>query len=103
MPANTTSAAAIGTLEFGAKIRNAHKFDNTYNESWCTDDSCGGSGPIPVAQHPEWYGTFSDPDYYDGHVRRRIPCHHGLGQVARLGAKQQDSVVLRRRPRSEFK
>jgi TonB-dependent receptor len=55
----------FGTFELGAKIRNAHKFDDTYNESWCTDNSCGGSGPIPIAQHPEWYGSFNDPDYYD--------------------------------------
>lgn len=56
----------FGTVEFGGKVRNAHKFDNTYNESLCTDDQCGGSNPIPVSQHPEWDSTFHDSDYYDG-------------------------------------
>ncbi len=54
-----------GTIEFGAKIRNAHKFDDTYNESYCTDPDCSGTTLIPVAQHPEWYSDFSDPGYYD--------------------------------------
>jgi TonB-dependent receptor len=70
-----------GTFEFGAKIRNAHKFDNTYNESWCTDDSCGGSGPISVAQHPEWYGTFSDPVYYDGTYGGKYPAITDWGKL----------------------
>jgi TonB-dependent receptor len=61
------------TIEFGAKIRNAHKFDNTYNESICTDDQCGGSNPIPIAQHREWYSTFSDPVYYDGTYGGKYP------------------------------
>jgi TonB-dependent receptor len=57
----------FGTVEFGAKIRNAHKFDNTYNSSWfAPQDSSGNYIAIPVAQHPEWYGTFTDSDYYDG-------------------------------------
>ena len=70
-----------GTFEFGAKIRNAHKFDNTYNESWCTDDSCGGSGPISVAEHPEWYGTFSDPVYYDGTYGGKYPAITDWGKL----------------------
>jgi len=48
----------FGTFELGGKIRNAHKFDNTYDESV-------KFGKIPVASHPEWYSTFTDPDYYD--------------------------------------
>ncbi len=56
-----------GTFELGAKIRNAHKFDDTYNSSWfAPQDSSGNYLPIPVAQHPEWYGNFSDSNYYDG-------------------------------------
>jgi TonB-dependent receptor len=55
----------FGTFEFGAKIRNAHKFDDTYNQSWCTDTSCGGSVLIPIVQNPEWYSNFSDTNYYD--------------------------------------
>jgi TonB-dependent receptor len=49
-----------GTFEFGGKIRNAHKFDDTqtliarFNKP--TDN-------IPAAQ---FLGTFTDPDYYDG-------------------------------------
>ncbi len=57
----------FGTFELGAKIRNAHKFDDTYNTSLCTDPDCGGATAVSVAQHPEWYETnFHDPDYYDG-------------------------------------
>ena len=62
-----------GTFEFGAKIRNAHKFDDTYNESLCTDSACDGDGAIPVSQHPEWYSTFSDPNYYDGTYGGKYP------------------------------
>ncbi|HKF49690.1 MAG TPA: TonB-dependent receptor [Terracidiphilus sp.] len=57
-----------GTVEFGAKIRNAHKYDNTYNFSYCTDAACDGAGAnlLPISQHPEWNSTFHDPKYYDG-------------------------------------
>jgi TonB-dependent receptor len=56
----------FGTFEFGAKIRNAHKFDDTYDEAYVVgNDSSGNPIPIPVAQHPEWDGTFSDSGYYD--------------------------------------
>ncbi len=64
-----------GTVEFGGKIRNAHKFDNTYNLSYyapkCTADdtnpSCAYSSYdlVPIASHPEWNGTFTDKSYYD--------------------------------------
>ena len=56
----------FGTIEIGAKIRNAHKFDDTYNSSWCTDPDCGGETAISNANHPEWIADFHDPDYYDG-------------------------------------
>ena len=49
-----------GTFEFGGKIRNAHKFDDTYNSFYTYDT------PEPIASHPEWNGTFTDPLYYDG-------------------------------------
>ena len=56
----------FGTVEFGAKIRNAHKFDNTYNSAWLApQDDNGDPIPVPVAQHPEWYGSFKDSNYYD--------------------------------------
>jgi len=56
----------FGTFELGAKIRNAHKYDNTYNSSWfAPQDANGNYIPVPIAQHPEWYGSFTDPQYYD--------------------------------------
>jgi TonB-dependent receptor len=48
-----------GTFEFGAKIRNAHKFDDTYDESYKP------GGAMLVSAHPEWYSDFTDLDYYD--------------------------------------
>jgi TonB-dependent receptor len=48
-----------GTLEFGGKIRNAHKFDDTYDETFKPNSS------LTVAAHPEWNSNFSDSDYYD--------------------------------------
>jgi len=82
----------FGTFELGFKIRNAHKFDDTYNFSYFapTTNACNPAGdpnctnpancdpsqdsmctavpvPIPIAQHPEWATTdFHDPDYYSG-------------------------------------
>jgi TonB-dependent receptor len=63
-----------GTLEFGAKIRNAHKFDNTYN-TWYTVPNDESANPVPVsnAAHPEWSATFSDPVYYDGTYGGKYP------------------------------
>ncbi len=56
----------FGSFEFGAKIRNGHKFDDTYNSAWLApQDTVGNAIPVPVAQHPEWYGSFSDNNYYD--------------------------------------
>ncbi len=56
-----------GTFEFGAKIRNAHKFDDTYDSGYAlpTDDNGNYINPIPIQQHPEWNISFSDPNYYD--------------------------------------
>ena len=71
----------FGTFELGAKIRNAHKYDNTYNSSWCTDSTCGGSGPIPIAQHPEWYSDFHDPVYYDGSYGGKYPAVTDWGKL----------------------
>ena len=56
-----------GTFEFGAKIRNAHKFDDTYDTYYTVpNDDNGNPIPIPIAAHPEWDTAFSDPNYYDG-------------------------------------
>jgi len=49
----------FGTFELGGKIRNAHKFDDTYNETFKP------KGTTLVATHPEWASNFTDPNYYD--------------------------------------
>jgi len=48
-----------GIFEFGGKIRNAHKFDDTRQ---LTADFTQLSTPVPAAQ---FMGTFTDPNYYD--------------------------------------
>ena len=48
-----------GTFEFGGKIRNAHKFDDTYDETFTPDAT------LLVSAHPEWASNFTDPGYYD--------------------------------------
>ncbi len=50
----------FGTFEFGGKIRNAHKFDDSY------DMALNMLNNEPVANHPEWMSDFSDPHYYGG-------------------------------------
>lgn len=71
-----------GTFEFGAKIRNAHKFDNTYN-TWYTVPNDANGNPIPVsdAQHPEWDSTFHDPVYYDGSFGGAYPAVTDWGKL----------------------
>src|SRR5262249_42909285 len=51
-----------GTFELGAKIRNAHKFDNSY----ARDYSVASGATIPVNQ---FAGSFTDSNYYDGSYR----------------------------------
>jgi TonB-dependent receptor len=46
-----------GTIEFGGKIRNEHKFDDT--QQLVADFS---GSPVPATQ---FLGTFTDPNYYD--------------------------------------
>jgi TonB-dependent receptor len=46
-----------GTFEFGGKVRNGHKFDNTQQ---LTADFSGN--PVPAGQ---FLGSFTDPNYYD--------------------------------------
>ena len=72
----------FGTFELGAKIRNAHKFDDTYDTFWTTPAydannpepvingntlqlKDGDPIPIPISAHPEWDSNFTDPHYYD--------------------------------------
>jgi len=57
----------FGTFELGGKIRNAHKFDDTYDETFTPN------GKTLISSHPEWASDFTDPNYYDktypmGHV-----------------------------------
>jgi TonB-dependent receptor len=51
--------AHFGTFEFGGKIRNSHKFDDTYDEKFTPVSK------MLVAAHPEWNSSFADPNYYD--------------------------------------
>ena len=70
------------SVAFGFKIRNNHKYDNTYNTWWTTLAYSAGYAepvvngqtlqlndgdyiPIAVSAHPEWDSSFSNPDYYD--------------------------------------
>jgi TonB-dependent receptor len=72
----------FGTLELGGKIRNAHKFDNSYSTFFTAPAYSatnpepvingntlslkdGDPIPIPVSVHPEWSSDFSDSNYYD--------------------------------------
>jgi TonB-dependent receptor len=47
----------FGTLEFGGKIRNAHKYDDSYT----TDYTVNKGVAIPLTQ---FVGGFNDPNYY---------------------------------------
>jgi len=47
------------TFEFGAKIRNGHKFDDSYSGTYSV---ASGVPAIPVDQ---FAGSFTDPGYYD--------------------------------------
>jgi TonB-dependent receptor len=49
----------FGTFEFGGKIRNAHKYDDSYQLAATI------SGTPMVSAHPEWDSNFTDPNYYD--------------------------------------
>jgi TonB-dependent receptor len=51
-----------GTFEFGGKIRNAHKFDDTQTLIANFVDPNHPVNPVPAGQ---FMGTFTDPDYYD--------------------------------------
>ena len=48
-----------GTFEIGGKIRNAHKFDDTYDVTYTPN------GKIYVADNTAWDSDFTDPNYYD--------------------------------------
>jgi TonB-dependent receptor len=59
---NYHAGSHFGTLEFGGKIRNAHKYDDTWNASW---KMAKGGTPIAISQHPEWDSNYTDTNYYD--------------------------------------
>jgi TonB-dependent receptor len=59
---NYHAGSHFGTFEAGFKIRNEHKFDDSYYQQ--ADFSA--SGNIPVSSNPEWASDFSDTHYYDG-------------------------------------
>jgi len=71
-----------GTFELGAKIRNEHKFDDTYN-IWYTVPNDNSGNPIPVADsaHPEWNSSFKDPVYYDGTYGGKYPAVTDWGKL----------------------
>ena len=64
-----------GTFEFGAKIRNAHKYDNTFDEIYCTNlaDSSANTRcdntPADILSFTgsQFPGSFTDPKYYSNH------------------------------------
>jgi TonB-dependent receptor len=58
---NYHAGSHFGTLEIGGKIRNGHKFDDTYGKI----AGFAASGNIPVSANPEWASNFTDPNYYD--------------------------------------
>ena len=59
--ASIASASRFGTIEFGGKIRNAHKFDDTYDETFKPNsDACSVANSSRVGLN-----NFTDPDYYD--------------------------------------
>jgi TonB-dependent receptor len=49
----------FGTFEFGGKVRNAHKYDDSYSTTY----TYNGAAPIGMGQFAT---RFSDPNYYDG-------------------------------------
>jgi len=53
------SGDRFGTLEVGAKLRNAHKYNNAYTTTYTVNKGV----TIPMAQ---FNGSFTDSSYYDG-------------------------------------
>jgi TonB-dependent receptor len=62
----------FGTFEFGAKIRNSHKYDNTFDEIYCTDLAGGAANPacdntaadLNLFPGSQFADGFTDPKYY---------------------------------------
>jgi TonB-dependent receptor len=53
----------FGTLEVGGKIRNAHKYDDSYQES--ADLSSFSKSQLMVSSNTAWASSFTDTNYYD--------------------------------------
>ena len=60
---NYHAGTHFGTIEFGGKIRNQHKFDDTWSQSW---KLAKGKSAIAVSAHPEWDDSYTDTKYYGG-------------------------------------
>ena len=89
-----------GTFELGAKIRNAHKFDNTYNV-WYTvpNDADGNPIPVAVSAHSEWMSTFHDPVYYDGSYGGAYPSVTDWGKLRGWVETNKTQLVFNSDPR----
>jgi TonB-dependent receptor len=55
----------LSTFEFGFKIRNAHKFDDSYTNDYQHDANLPGSSTPPVLES-QLLGGFTNPNYYGG-------------------------------------
>jgi TonB-dependent receptor len=55
----------LNTFEFGFKIRNAHKFDNSYLDTFQQNSNVSGSTTPPVLESA-LLGGFNNPNYYGG-------------------------------------
>jgi TonB-dependent receptor len=88
-----------GTFELGAKIRNAHKFDNSYN-TWYTvpNDDNGDPVPVSVAAHSEWNSTFHDPVYYDGSYGGAYPAVTDWGKLRDWVETNKNQLVFNSDP-----
>ena len=60
---NYHAGTHFGTFEAGGKIRNEHKFDDTYQE--VADLSAYSNSQLAVSNNTAWASTFSDPNYYN--------------------------------------
>jgi len=59
------------TLEVGFKIRNGHKFDNSFSLSYAPcltlpTTGCSALAPVPSITESQFFSGFSNPNYYGG-------------------------------------
>jgi TonB-dependent receptor len=55
----------LSTFEFGFKIRNAHKFDDSYTNDYQHNANLPGSTTPPILES-QFLGGFTNPNYYGG-------------------------------------